>query len=173
MSDSRTFPLKQGDLDWLCSIYAAINLRHLRDKIFSVSSADVLFRKLIETQLPARNWKIGRYIAEGVDPNADIVELFEAAGFPSVEAIDLSAETIAAECSQQTGLLIYIEETTGDSDFFSHYTIATRVTQSGDIELYDSWKFQRLARVGGDLKAGNLNVKISTAWRICSPSNGQ
>ena len=150
-----------------------INLRHLRNSKFSISSADELFKELIETQLPAQKWNVGRYVAQGVDPNTDIVQLFKAAGFASVEAIDFSTEKIAAECRKQSGLLIFIKETTEHCDCFSHYTIANCVTQSGDIELYDSWKFERLTRLGGDLKAGNLDVKISAAWRIGSPANSQ
>jgi len=173
MSEARTFPMKQGDLDWLCSIYAAVNLRHLRDTSFSVSAADELFKYLVKTQLPRRKWNIGRYVAEGVDPNADIVELFQAAGFSNVEPIDPRAETFAAECNQSSGLLIYVVEITSDRGRFSHYTIANRVTQSGDIALYDSWKFDRLVRVDDELKAGDLDVMIWKAWRIGSPANGR
>ena len=171
MDDLRRFPLKQGDLDWLCSIYAAINLRHLRDTTFSDSTADELFKKLITKQLPARKWNVGRYVAEGVNPK-DIRGLFEAAEFSSVKLITTpSPEAIAMECRQQSGLLIYFEETTGGRNRFSHYTIATCVTQSGDIELYDSWKFDRLARVGDRLKAGSFDVTVLKAWRIGSPAN--
>lgn len=166
MGDCRTFPLKQGDLDYLCSIYAAINLWHLRDAMFDVSAADKLFRTLISEQLPPLKWNIGKYVSEGVDPNSDIVELFEAAQFSSVEAISPSFETIAAECSKQSGVLIYIEETTGGCDRFTHCTIATGVTRSGDVELYDSWKFKRLKRANGELTAGNYKVQIVKAWRV-------
>lgn len=162
----RTIPLKQGDLDWLCSIYAAINLGYLRGNISDICAADKLFKKLIAKQLPARKWNIGRYVTEGVDPNPDIVKLFEDSGFSSVEPIDPSAKAIEAECRQQPGVLIYFEETTGCSDRFSHYTIAIGVSQCRDIKLYDSWKFERLERVGDGLKAGDLNVKIKMAWRI-------
>lgn len=166
MSDCRTFPLKQGDLDYLCSIYAAINLRHWRGTMSGVSAADKLFRKLISKQLPARKWNVGRYVAEGVDPHSDIVELFKAAEFASVEAITPSVEKIAEACSEQSGILIYFEETTGGCDRFTHYTIATGVTRSGDVELYDSWKFERLQRANDELKAGNYKVQIVKAWRI-------
>lgn len=170
VEDSRAFPLQQGSLDWLCSLYATINLCHRHDRIVAPAEADVLFRKLVADALPALNWDIGRYITQGVDPNPDVIDLLKAAGFSEIGTLQPTLSAIAEACRETPGVLIYFSEQPEAKRGlpFTHYTIVTSVSGEGKLSLFDSNGFDMIEQVGEQLHADGRAITISAAWRVAA-----
>ena len=168
MEDSRAFPLQQGDLDWLCSLYATINLLYLHKKISALEEADQQFRALITGVLPTLGWDLGRYIALGVDPDQDILDLLKGVGFRKIEYFEPTVLAIATACRETPGVLIYFSERPrpNGTELFSHYTIVTSVSDAGELELYDSRGLKPIKQVCGRLHTDRVPIKIIAAWRI-------
>lgn len=70
------FPARQGDLDFMCSIYAAVNALQLVGDIKELDQSAISFRLAILFMAAAREWDLGRSITEGVDPE-HLKELFQ------------------------------------------------------------------------------------------------
>lgn len=166
MIDRRKFPLRQGDLDWLCSAYAAINLCKLRGHISTPLEADERFEKMV-SDLP-RGWDLRRYIAEGVNPNRDIRNLMKIAGYS--DATPLPLDVMLASLHQRVappGFLVYLKGV-GDSRGLSHYTIVKSAARSGRLGLYDSYGFSHIQRStsGYILEKGSCPIEIKAVWRV-------
>ena len=167
MKDDRQFPLQQGDLDWLCSAYAVINLLALRKQIETPRQADDTFKALIKA-LPGYKWSLSRYLAEGVDPSSDIDDLINVAGFSNLVSVEPQA--LYATVSRHRGpigFLIYICEVTCDHPF-SHYTLVKRARKDGGFDLFDSYGFRRINSTpsGYEIDNSGSQIEIIAAWRI-------
>lgn len=165
------FPMQQGDLDWLCSAYAFINLLALRKSIETPQQADDKFVSMMEFLLAAE-WNFARYITEGVDPSLDVEELALAAGFSIPISIDpQKLHTTVSENRGPVGFLIYICEEKATRPF-SHYTIITHARKNGGFDLYDSYGFKRIISNGRsyELDESGIQIGIIAAWRIDQPS---
>jgi hypothetical protein len=66
MGDQK-FPLKQGDLDFLCGVYAAINAMHLRGEVNELDQAAVPFRLALMCMQSNQQWDLAQAVCFGID----------------------------------------------------------------------------------------------------------
>ena len=129
------FPFQQGDLDWLCSLYATINLMHLQKDIDGIEDAGIKFNELL--QYVAKNGDLFRTITEGVY-RADVIEFLSHFDYKAKRFVKPTPEEIVEHSTD--GAIIYLKRPDG----FDHYTAIRAVGGLGKIELFDSYGFKKI-----------------------------
>jgi hypothetical protein len=170
------FPIGQGALDYLCSIYAVINAFHLQDLLTDVpglpdgklKAAEELFEHLLERI----NKKGNLFLAttQGIDPE-DIPWLITTARnspkgrkgtplpqFPAGEYNfkDMVAIRSHLKSQSKAAAIIFFRIL---SDGFTHYTVVKKINDSGDLVLFDSYGFETIADKDGKLLLKNESVE--------------
>lgn len=145
MADKPVFPLQQGDLDYLCSIYAVLNLANLHGTIGTVDDAKGCFDKIIRKIPGAMGGKLPAYVTKGIDPGDDFAWALGEAEFVNGSLVRSPSYFSLCDALEKDRLPvpIYVVGLKG-SRHFSHYTIATAVHPNGNIALFDSYGFVEL-----------------------------
>lgn len=169
-------PLQQGELDLLCSVYAAVNLRRLRNP---EEDSFGVFKELIESIHMYGN--LARASLEGIDPR-DICWLLNKAGLGEYNIIKEPSTDTLAEIINTTSKGIFISLKPEDKTFgrvngktraehindgddpFTHYTIVTKV-DAESLTLFDSYGFSKLMRNGNEIYLENAPVNITHAFQ--------
>lgn len=68
--------VRQGSLDFMCSVYAAINLLYYYGALNELDDAAVPFRRAVDFMNTECDWDLAGAICEGVDEE-DCIKLFE------------------------------------------------------------------------------------------------
>ena len=146
-------PYRQGDLDWLCSVYAAINLRQLSDGKMDEHEAAILFKILVQ-----------RIVAEGDLPKVllsgirhyaddDMTWLLKSAGLKDVERHKWnSVSQLDSYLKEHSGVVLFFK---GPDAGQTHYTTVRSGSRSDCFKLFDSWKYDSIEL---DTKAGQLGI---------------
>jgi len=136
MKNSIAFPFQQGDLDWLCSIYATINLSCLRGDIVGVEAAGETFNEL--STYVSKSGDLYQTITAGVR-RGDVTSFLRERGYKAKKFSKPSQELIREH--SRNGAIIYLRNAEG----FDHYTVIRTAAGSTGIELYDSYRFSEIS----------------------------
>lgn len=169
-------PLQQGELDSLCSVYAAVNLRRLRNP---EEDSFGIFKELIESIHMYGN--LARASLEGIDPD-EICWVLKEVGLgehiiidnPSIDTLTEIIDTtpkgifISLKCENKTFVRVNgktrAEHINHDDAPFTHYTIVTKV-DAESLTLFDSYGFSKLMRNGNEIHLKNVPVTITHAFQ--------
>lgn len=144
----------------MCCLYAVINLLHRHGWADSVELAGEHFARILDN-LPSLKWDISTFATQGVDPNEDVIELLNLAGF---SALEIPPENLAEVCAiNSKGILIFCKHLEGK---FDHYTVVTEVSKDGELLLFDSYGFDRAIPKNGGYSLSGLIVTIQKAWKV-------
>lgn len=157
------FPLQQGSLDWLCSIYAAINVMHLRGKITTLDAAAVPFGQAIEFMQKEKGWNLSRAICEGIDEE-DCCQLFQKLSGADWE-VD-SGNVYTDRLSRLKELLhggakavvVSLVRDAEDERGVMHYTVVTHVS-STNLTTWDS-QGKKIERNADKLEYDGADVRL-------------
>lgn len=131
-------PLKQGDLDRLCGIYAVLNLLRHESKI---GDTDQAFKKIIKYICLEGN--LHQVVTAGLDCR-DIEWIFKKL---EISYTSVSEGEIGKYLGRKWVLVFLVEAGRKNVDRgFTHYSIITDILNiSGGYTLFDSWGFDRLS----------------------------
>jgi len=145
------FPFQQGDLDYLCYVYAAVNLLYLRGEIKSSEGAASKFQT-------ALNWiatkgNLFRATTQGMG-QADVAEMLDLLKLP----VDLILRPTRSEvhAASDNGALIFVKGVDWD-----HYTVIQATKGKRTVELFDSYGFQGFRSVHGKWFIDTMEVEIT------------
>lgn len=155
----RPFPLQQGDLDFLCSLYAVVNLLHLHGRAATIPEAGAHFTRIMG-KLPSLKWDLPRFVTEGVNPTGDLLELLGVAGF---KGLVLPVRELNELRVTEPGVLVFLKSRDGS---FDHYTIVTEVRSTGDLVLFDSFGFDVIECQAGAYTLRGVPIRLVKAWRV-------
>ncbi|MBC7137939.1 MAG: hypothetical protein H5U17_04175 [Defluviimonas sp.] len=127
-----SFPYQQGSLDCLCSVYAVINLLHLRKKIRSVSGAGKVFKEFSKSrgfELATRGGVWPKDFLEFTGP------VFKARNLQCENVKDPGPESLLMRA--KSGAIIFFKNGNG----FDHYTVIRTTNSLSHVELFDSYGF--------------------------------
>lgn len=155
---SVTFPYQQGDLDWLCSIYATINLLHLQEHISKEKDAWVAMRALISYTASTGDLKLA--FTKGVEKD-DVCHFLMDRGYSSKNTELPSPHEI--EEGATDGAVIYIKF---DKSDFDHFTVIRTTRGINDVELFDSYGFREIACHNGSWFLDGNPIKILNLYTI-------
>ena len=157
------FPLQQGALDWLCSIYAAINVMHVRGKIANLDEAAVRFGNAIEFMQSAKGWNLSKALCEGIDEE-DCCELFQKLSgadwdvYPDIDCPDrLSRLKQLLDDGAKAVIVSLVRDAKDDRDVL-HYTVVMGVS-SMCLTICDS-QGKEIQRNGSNLQYDGANVSL-------------
>lgn len=136
------FPYQQGNLDYLCHLYAAVNLLHLRGKIVTLEQAGEQFTKAIQWIWTAKGGNLFAATTEGMDP-PDVAEMLDELGIP-VDHIEQPKPDVVAKRAAN-GAVIFIKGSDWD-----HYTVIRAARGVEIIELFDSYGFRQCQHLDGN-----------------------
>jgi len=146
-----TFPFQQGGLDYLCHVYAAVNLLHLRGKIKSVEQAGEKFKEAMKWILEEGN--LFKSSTEGMDPG-DVEEMLNLLGIP-VEVIKAPAPLVIGDRAAN-GAVIFIE-----GDDWDHYTVIRTARGTEIVELFDSYGYRAIQPRRGKWLVDGDEIKVT------------
>lgn len=141
MQDS-VFPLQQGQLDWMCSIYAAINLMHVHGMIKTFDDAVVPFRRAIDFMQSESQWNLAKAITEGIDEE-DCGELFKNLSgrnwdvFPNGDCPDRFLKIKQLLDDGAKGVIVSLVLNKKGARDVLHYTVVTGASPKR-LTIYDS-----------------------------------
>ena len=165
MTEHSDFPLQQGSVDWLCSIYAALNILYLRGELKSVNEASFKFAEILQ-RLADHNYNIRYYVTQGVDPE-NITDVLEISGISKIKDHQDHKNEFVGKYENAKAYLLYLCDVETNGIKYTHYTISTAKTPSGAHLLYDSCGFAELVPTGdGRFILGDKHVEINRAWKI-------
>lgn len=155
MNTRARFPLRQGNLDFLCSTYAAINAMHHRREITELDQAAVPFRLAINYMQAHKDWDLAGNICFGHDEQ-DYPELLRVLSWrdwqeqvkdPTLKDLESVFRQNPKTCAL---ISLVAPESVGrrfDQREALHYTVMTGVDETG-IRLADSLGVTELPRKG-------------------------
>jgi hypothetical protein len=152
------FPLQQGDLDFLCSIYAAINAMAWRGEVSTLDEAAAPFKKAIDFIQAEKGWNLAASVCLGIDEDhyAELLTKLnwrprrEPARNPSIDELETALSATRAGVSPCAIISLIHPEDVGrpyHQREAIHYTVATAVT-SDSILLQDSAGTLAITREG-------------------------
>ncbi|WP_143542877.1 hypothetical protein [Cereibacter azotoformans] len=153
-----TPPYRQGDLDCLCSMYAAINLLQLRGHIRSIEEAGSAMRTLVAHIVREGNLEL--VLTKGVyrsDLNAFFSELkhnSKKVNRPSTRQIEHHAKD---------GAVIFFES---EDRTFDHYTVIRIKEGTERVELFDSYGFREIHLSDGRWFVDNQPISILNLYYL-------
>ena len=152
---AKKFPLQQGDLDSLCSIYAVINLLHSRGEIADFDAAVGKFQKLIDCITAHPEGNVAGAVKAGVY-RGDVPWFLEQLGRKVAKKNAPNVEDIVEGVKK--GAIIFFKVLQGN---FDHYTVLSPASTAARLELIDSYGFDEiLASDGGwTLKGEPVEIK--------------
>lgn len=171
MAYKPVFPLQQGDLDYLCSIYAVLNLGYLHGTIGTLEDAKHRFDDIVR-EIPKAKGDLPAYVTKGIDPGKDFAWALEQAKLTK-GTLDTSPSYSSLRSDLENDrhpIPVYVVGKR-PSRHFSHYTIATGVHPNGNIALFDSYGFVELVRKVGALILGSETVKLVASWSEVRPGS--
>lgn len=172
------FPIKQGQLDFMCSIYAAINALHLVGDIRKLDQAAIQFRLAIMFMQAAKDWDLGRSVTEGVDPE-DMEEFLGRLCWREIDCFveedeGLSVLQVAGYLAPNNGrkraAVISLVDADRDADGYVYHYLAADLSDQGTLRLHDSQCPSQLTCNGSTLSYGlgeekdKIDVKIRHVW---------
>jgi hypothetical protein len=137
-----SFPYQQGNLDWLCSVYATINLLHLNRDINNEDEAWKAMKSLI--LLIKDEGDLSAVLTKGVH-KGDVQDFLRAYERESDRLDNPTLEEIQEKA--QEGAIIYFKSVDGS---FNHYTVIRVGKGSKKVELFDSYGFKTIQCTGGE-----------------------
>jgi hypothetical protein len=172
------FPVRQGDLDFLCPVYAAINALHLIGDISEVDQAAIQFRLAIMFMQAAKDWDLARSLTEGIDP-ADMTDLLSRLAWRDISGLakheeQLNARSLAERLAATDGLkrsaVISLVDTK-NRELVHHYVAADAADAT--IRLHDSqFPSQILVdRAKIHYGAERTQVSVGHAWIFTQRAN--
>lgn len=152
---ARKFPLQQGDLDSLCSIYAVINLLHSRGDVPDFDAAVRMFQNLIDRITAHPEGNVAGAVKTGVYRN-DVPWFLEQLGRKAVKKNARNVEDIVEGAKK--GAIIFFKVLRGN---FDHYTVLSPTSTAVRLELIDSYGFNEIIASGGGwtLKGEPVEIK--------------
>ena len=175
MNISKKFPLQQGDLDYFCSIYAALNFLHLKGKLESIENAEKLFRKIVHAIKDDEHGDIVGYITKGIfeyDALFPLDLIKNGIGIEysiKNEIIELfnNGEDIYKFINDNAPIFVYLIRVDG----FTHYTIIDGIKRGGSISLFDSYGFSEISFKDENFMLDGVIIMKMKAWTIRPNSN--
>lgn len=129
------FPMQQGDLDYFCSLYAVINLRHDKGYIKDPEAAGADFTTLVQAIDDAPDGSVAGTATKGVC-RTDVVWMLDQFKIrASKENKPTPARLVEAA---EKGAIIFFKR---PSDNFDHYTVLKHGASESRLELLDSYGF--------------------------------
>lgn len=161
------FPLQQGALDWMCSIYAAINVMYIRGKIATLDEAAIPFRRAIDFMKSKEDWDLAKAISEGIDEE-DCSELFENLSgtdwdiYANNKCSDrfIKLKQLLDEGSAPV-IASLVCDAKGARDVI-HYTVITDVGAS-HLTNFDSQE-KKIEKSGNNLRYDGRDVRLGCFW---------
>lgn len=152
------FPLKQGALDFLCGVYAAINAMYVRGEVDDLDEASIPFRLALNTMQANKDWDLAASICHGIDEgpyNELLVKLSWREWRDPIEDPEADAlEALFHERANEPGFCVIVSIIEpGDLGKDSHerevihYTVVTGITGEA-IHLADSMAASEMKRKG-------------------------
>ncbi|MCW0181547.1 MAG: hypothetical protein OJI70_07205 [Zavarzinia sp.] len=175
MKISKKFPLHQGDLDYFCSIYAALNLIHLKGKLDSVKEAEKLFRKIINEINKDETGDIVRYITEG-NYKRDVPWLLDLIKYNSGDKLTKKTDIIEKFGNKEEVYKFFNEDFPAfvyivREDGFTHYTVIKGVGENGGFSLFDSYGFSEISFGDDGLMLDGVFIRKLQVWPARSNAN--
>lgn len=155
----RPFPLQQGNLDFLCSTYAAINAMACRGEITQINQAAIPFRLAMQFMQANKDWDLAGNICMGHDEE-DYPDLLAQLSWRDwqVPLYDPDLATVAGALQTAPCVIVSLVRPedlgrpSGAREVL-HYTVLTALTAER-IALADSMGAQEILRAGADLLYG-------------------
>lgn len=147
------FPFQQGDLDWLCSAYAPINLMYLRNDIKGIGEAARTLQALLKYIQESGN--LYASLTEGVYRD-DICEFLKKLGYKARKFNKPTPEDVANYA--KNGAIIFLKME-GDEGF-NHYTTIRTADKLHNIELFDSYGFSCIQHNHGQWQLDGQEIDI-------------
>ncbi|WP_133251584.1 hypothetical protein [Zavarzinia aquatilis] len=157
MAIPKNFPLQQGSLDYFCSIYASLNLLHLKGRLDNIDDASVLFKEIIYNIAESDDGDIAGYVTEGIDP-VQIPWLLVASRIVEIE--DCVIEIEANMIRENIPALVFL----CCEDGFTHYTVVNGMKENGEFTLFDSYGFSGISLGDAGFMLNGVLIKELQAW---------
>jgi hypothetical protein len=192
MAVNRNFPLQQGDLDFLCSVYAAINALYLRARPVGFPDATAgglalagqIFVHVVHRINTAKGGDLPGAISEGIDPKDIFWLVNETRGYwndpstshrkedpllpmiPLIENVDgFWKPTPKIEEMREHLQAGHVIIAFKRDDGFDHYSVISSIKLDNTIILYDSYGISQLPWVDGSYKLDG-KVTITSAFLL-------
>lgn len=147
-------PVRQGDVDALCGIYALMNLQRLQRDVETdprdveedgLSVEAEFFVRALHAVASDTEGDLVKTVTEGLDA-MDLIWLSTQLGGPKFKEVSpATIESVANLLSKNKGVIVYFE-----GDDFTHYSVALSADEkTGSLTLFDSWEFEQFS--GGTL----------------------
>lgn len=160
------FPLQQGSLDFLCSIYAVINMMERHGEFRTLDQAAIPFRVAILKAQASADWDLAATITKGLNEE-DIEELIGVMLYGEVETIqqptlDNLKNMLEKENNvSRRGIIVSLYQ----DDELIHHSVVKEVTDD-KLPLHDSYGCAHLHRKGNTLMYQGKDVQIGWAYRL-------
>jgi hypothetical protein len=143
---SVSFPYKQGNLDWLCSAYAVINLLHLKGYLKSEADGWAEMSEIIA--LTDKTGNLSAAMTKGVH-RGDVQYFLQrnrnkssAEGKQNLKCLKISIPTHdEIKDHAEHGAIIYFKAA---EESFTHFTVIRAEHGLENIDLYDSYGFTNI-----------------------------
>ena len=172
MSNTK-FPLQQGALDDLCSVYAIVNfLALVCGKDFKPAQARAVFNSAIAAIDTVNPGDLQALVTEGIDPKHLVCLYNEAVkglwSFPKTPKLKLQK----GPPTPDKNTIIFFAQDQFPDNTFTHYTVVKKVENDGSLLLSDSYGLPKIVCNEGkytlqrdhDEKA--RNVEILNVWYV-------
>lgn len=145
------FPCQQGDLDYLCHVYAAINLLHLAEKIDTLEEAGETFRLAMRWI-----WRKGNLLGASTKGmwQPHVAEMFGVFGLDIDMIESPCAEDIAARAAKGAAIFIVGKD-------WDHYTVIRATKGVEAVQLFDSYGFREIRHHNGSWFIDEQEVTIT------------
>lgn len=175
--DQKQFPLQQGNLDFMCGTYAAINAMYIREEIGSLDQAAIPFRLALMFMQSTRDWDLAQAICFGIGEK-DYLELLEALSwrdcsfFPDADynASDDLFGKLEQLLQDGAGPVIVSLVDPGAEAFdpeeerdVIHYTVVNEVMPEC-LVIFDSQGDEPIEKTGRDLKYQGTDVRLGCLY---------
>jgi hypothetical protein len=163
------FPVLQGQLDFLCYLYAAANAMHKMGEFETIDEAAEPFQRAVRYMQDQPDWDLAMSLTKGVDAE-HIEELLCACCERDVHLLEASKGTgftsdeVAGHLSAAAGAAAVVS-LFGRTPDACHY-IAASLQDDGRIELHDSEEPSKLTVSGEGLFYSGEAVKVKHIWII-------
>lgn len=168
------FPLKQGGLDFLCGVYAAINAMHLRGEISELDQAAIPFRLALMFMQSKQDWDLAQAVCFGVD-EGDYRELLKNLSWrdwdhtwdPTEHKIEKALDELANKSCASIIVSIVASDAKAHENKpqrdVLHYTVVTGATPEG-LSFYDSHDANLITQENGQLCYEEEKAKIGSLF---------
>ena len=157
------FPLQQGALDWLCSIYAAINAMNVCGEIATLDDAADPFRNAIKFMQKEKGWNLSKAIRKGIDEE-DCRELFQklsGAAWGVDSETDYPDRLVRLKDLLDRGakaVVVSLVRVASEPRDVLHYTVVTGVS-SKRLTFFNSQR-KKIEQNGGNLRYDGADVSL-------------